>query len=177
VGSVAISGGAPGCALDTTATGFSSAVPSGLPANASTPAGMFRFRSTGCAGNTLTVRITYPHALPAGVQLMKYGPAGAGAASSWYPMAGATLSADRLTVAYAITDNGMGDGNTADAGVIEDPFAPVLLAAIPGTSGPASIPTLSEWGLILLSLMAAGLGMHQMRRSSAFRSRACGRGA
>lgn len=164
VGSITISGGSPGCTLDTTATGFNSVAPSGLAANASTPVGVFRFRSTGCAGNTLVVRITYPQALPAGVQLMKFGPPSTGAASSWYPLAGAMLSADRLTVTYAITDNGIGDSNTADAGVIEDPFAPVLLAAMPGPLGAASIPTLDEWCLILMSLMAAGLGMHTLRR-------------
>ncbi|KQO20098.1 hypothetical protein ASF16_09410 [Acidovorax sp. Leaf78] len=95
------------------------------------------------------------------MQFWKFGPATAGGTTStWFQWAGATLSPDRRTVTYTVTDNGIGDAD-ATLGTIRDPFAPVLAAA---PAGVASIPTLSEWGLILTSLMAAGMGMLVLRR-------------
>lgn len=62
---------------------------------------------------------------------------------------------------YAVTDNGLGDNNPLLA-AIADPFAPILLAAGPG--GATAIPTLSEWALIVMSLLAAAVGMGNLRR-------------
>lgn len=64
-------------------------------------------------------------------------------------------------VTYSVTDNGVGDNDT-QLGSIVDPFAPLLLAAVP--SGSVSIPTMSELGLIALSLLAALMGVGNLRR-------------
>lgn len=54
---------------------------------------------------------------------------------------------------YQVTDNGEGDNDTT-AGDIADPFAPMLLA--PDGVG---IPTLGEWGLLLMSCLLAACAM------------------
>lgn len=99
------------------------------------PYGEYAFQSTGCTG-AVTMTITYPQPLPAGIQFWKYGPAtpavgGVVAASTWFQLGSATLSSDRQTVTYTITDNGAGDSD-ATLGRISDPFA---LAAGPVGGG------------------------------------------
>lgn len=159
--SVTIGGGTPGCTLSSAQ--FDNNVPAGAPARATFPHGVFRFEATGCTGATLAVSITYPTALETGVQLLKHGPKTAGGASQWFTPTTASISTDRLTVSYSVTDNGEGDSDTT-VGTIRDPFAPVLLPAPP--VGATSIPTLSEWGLIWMSLFAAATGMWAVRRRS-----------
>ncbi|MFD1838986.1 IPTL-CTERM sorting domain-containing protein, partial [Paracidovorax cattleyae] len=160
--SVQISGGPPSCTL--TSAQFGSTPPPGAPAGATFPQGIFSFEATGCAAATLTVAITYPTALAPGVVLRKYGPQSASAPSdTWFTPTGAAISADRMTATFTVTDNGEGDSNPTP-GAIHDPFAPVLLAAVGVPGGVAPIPTLGEWGLIVTSLLAAGLGMLSLRR-------------
>ncbi|WP_217640193.1 IPTL-CTERM sorting domain-containing protein [Paracidovorax valerianellae] len=159
--SVQIAGGPAGCTVG--ALNIDTSVPPGAPSNASFPLGVLRFIATGCDNATLTVKVTYPSAIPAAAQLRKYGPQTFGAPNSWFSPSGASISGDRLTATYQVTDNGQGDSD-GTLGSIRDPFAPMVLAAVPGPSGVAAIPTLSEWGLILMSLMAAGLGMLAVRR-------------
>jgi hypothetical protein len=62
---------------------------------------------------------------------------------------------------YTITDNGPGDTNPV-VGVIADPLVPVLAAAPVG--GAAAIPSLSEWGVILMSALLAMFDLRRMRR-------------
>lgn len=64
---------------------------------------------------------------------------------------------------FSVTDNGVGDNDT-QLGSIADPLAPVLWTV--SLAGVASIPTLSEWGMITLSLLAAMVGMGSLRRRS-----------
>lgn len=52
------------------------------------------------------------------------------------------------TVTFTITDGGLGDDDLTPNGAIFDQ----------GGAGAAGIPTLSEWTLILLGLLLAGLG-------------------
>ena len=92
--------------------------------------------------------------------MQKYGPAVSGAAATWFSWG--TFSPDRLKATYQVIDNGAGDSNITDVGVIEDPFAPVLLAVVPG--GATSIPTLSEWGMVMMSLLLGGLAWFRLRR-------------
>jgi hypothetical protein len=111
--------------------------------------------------------ITYPQALPAGVQFWKYGPAtaavgGVAAASTWFQLSGVTVSGDRKTVTYSITDNGVGDSDAA-VGSIRDPFAPVV---IPVMSDPASIPVDAPWALVSLSIMLGLLGACWQQRQA-----------
>ncbi len=154
---VVISGGPAGCTVVPGSVQFSATVPPGASTNASFPLGVFSFSATGCAGGTLTVAITYPRSL-AGLALQKFGPPGTGQTARWFTPSVMALSNGDRTVTYQVTDNGEGDNDTA-VGAIADPFAPMLLA--PGGVG---IPTQSEWGLLLMSLLAAALGMFSVRR-------------
>ncbi|GKT23503.1 IPTL-CTERM sorting domain-containing protein [Acidovorax sp. SUPP3334] len=81
--------------------------------------------------------------------MRKYGPQAFGAAPTWLTPSSASISPDR----------------DAAAGVVRDPFAPMLLAAAMPV-GASPIPTLSEWGLVLMSLLAAAFGMRSLRRKN-----------
>ena len=148
-------GAPPGCTISGAQIGTNA--PAGAPVGASFPLGVFSFTASGCANATLSVRIDYPAGTLSGLQPYKYGPATLGAAPSWFPH-GAVVGD---SVIYGVTDNGVGDSNT-QLGAIADPFAPILLAAGPG--GATAIPTLSEWALIVMSLLAAAVGMGNLRR-------------
>ena len=157
-GTATLSGGGATCTLNPGATGFMT--PGTTPPLRTLPYGGFAFLATGCTGS-VTLTLVYPEALPTGVQFWKFGPATAGApTSTWFAWSGATLSADRLTVSYTVTDNGAGDGNPA-AGSIQDPFAPALAAA----GATTSIPVNNPWALAILAALLAGLGLR--RRSCA----------
>lgn len=128
------------------------------PPNLQAPSGQFAFSAENCTGS-VTMTLTYPSALPEGVQFRK--PDGAG---GWFDPETALnviVNGARTTVTYTITDNGPGDINPA-IGVIADPLVPVLAAA--PASGAAAIPTLSEWGVILMSALLAMFGLRRMRR-------------
>ena len=145
-------GAPPGCTISNAQ--FGTTAPAGAPAGASFPLGVFSFTASGagCENATLSVRVDYPAGSLSGLQPYKYGPATGGAAFTWFPHG--TITGD--TVTYSVTDNGVGDSRLAPPGVIEDPFAPVLLA--PGPGGATAIPTLGQWGLMVLTLLAAAVG-------------------
>lgn len=153
-----LSGGGASCTLDPT-SGFAS-LSSPAPAGKTMLYGEYAFQASGCTAS-VTMTLEYPQPLPQGVQFWKYGPATVGATSStWFPLAGVTLSADRKTVSYTITDNGVGDSDPV-AGAIRDPFA---LVAGPVMSDPASIPVDAPWALGLLSTVLGALGWRRQRR-------------
>ncbi|MDP3227902.1 MAG: choice-of-anchor U domain-containing protein [Acidovorax sp.] len=149
--SVVVTGGGPACTLvgaDTSAI----APPAGAPAQLVFPYGVFQFRASGCVpGSTLQVAITYPNPLAANVQFWKYGPAVPAAASTWFAYPGTTLSPDRRTVTYSITDNGIGDSDSAN-GVVLDPLGAALA---PLGAGVTSVPGLSPAGVALATLLIA----------------------
>ena len=156
-----LSGVGPACTLAAT-SGFSG-LSNPAPAGVTMPYGEYAFQSTGCTGS-VTMTITYSQPLPAGIQFWKYGPAtpavgGVVAASTWFQLGSATLSADRLTVTYTITDNGAGDSD-ATPGRISDPFA---LAAGPVGGGAVAIPVDAPWALGLLSAVLGFLGWRRQR--------------
>ncbi|WP_345064765.1 choice-of-anchor U domain-containing protein [Acidovorax lacteus] len=155
---VLLSGGGATCTLVSADTRFMSPAP--LPGGRSAPHGGFQFRSVGCTGS-VTIAITYPEPLPTGVAFWKFGPATPGAASSWFAWSGATLSPDRRTVTYSITDNGVGDGDPA-VGAVRDPFVP----ALGGADAAVAIPVDAPWALALLSALLGWLGW---RRATAVR--------
>lgn len=82
--SVAFSGGSSTCTIDPAQTGFAppttqmQAALQVQHAGASLPNGAFSFRATGCAGDTLTVTLTYPEPVAAGAQFLKWGPSASG---------------------------------------------------------------------------------------------------
>jgi len=135
----------------------SASVADPLPPGVSLAGDLFDFVLDGCAaGATATIGITYPQ-LPAGAQYWKHGPRD-GQPTGWYRHP-ATVSGN--TVTFSITNGGDGDDDLdANNGQIVDAGGPALLAA----GGAAGIPTLSQWGVLLLSALSALLGLAALRR-------------
>lgn len=136
-----------------------SGIPS-APANASFPVGALFFSTTGCAGAKLQVQVDYPAGSLAGLTMQKYGPHGQPPMQiGWFTPP--DLAVNGNSVSYSVTDDGEGDNETTVPGVITDPFGPMLLAA---PAGSHAIPTISEWGLIVLSALMSIFGLARMRR-------------
>lgn len=145
---VSISGNPPGCALSAAPT-LSPANLAGAPNQSTAPLNALRFTTTACPGATLSVKIDYPSGSLTGLTPYKFGPKSTGAAPTWFPYG--SISGDSVT--YTVVDDGIGDSNTVVAGVIEDPFAPLALAAVPPVGTTAAVPGLGPWGVALLSCL------------------------
>ena len=158
---VTLAGGGASCGLGQ----VQFAAPAGSPPTGQVTPGAFAFDASGCAaGSQLTLTLDYPEALPANVEFWKWGPAAAGAASTWFRWTEVTLSADRKQVRYRITDNGVGDSDAAP-GRIADPLVPVVPTAAPSTSV-APVPGLSPGALAALAALLWG-GLAWRRRGNA----------
>lgn len=96
----------------------------------------------------------------------KYGPSpvsyncsGAACATAhWYQMPPAQAAIAGNTVTLTITDGGVGDDDLAANGVIVDQGGSGVLG------GATSIPTLSEWALLMLAGLMGLAGMAKVRR-------------
>ncbi|MDZ7583788.1 MAG: IPTL-CTERM sorting domain-containing protein [Thiobacillus sp.] len=141
-------------------TGHTASPPAGTaPVGVSFPHGLFDFITGGCtAGSTITMIVTYPQALPPGTVYWKYGPTPTDGSYHWYQLP-AVIAGNTAT--FSITDGGLGDDDLTADGTIVDQGGP----GVPG--GAASIPTLSEWALLMLLLLLAGTGYHHLRRRAA----------
>jgi hypothetical protein len=136
------------------------APPNGGPGGGVTmPYGVVDFTVLDCTAGQATVRMTYSG--PVGnMGLWKYGPYPTPTSPvKWYQLTGATVSGNSIT--FTIQDNGPGDSDPA-VGVIADPAGPGTIAAVAGA--PTSIPTLSEWGMILMAGLLGLFGLAQLRR-------------
>ena len=161
--SATLSGGGAACTLQA-GGGFG---PAGTkPPGFDAPNGQFSFTAEHCTTAPVTITLQYPAPLPQGVRFRK--PDGAG---GWFdPQDPATslsltLTNNRQTVTYQITDNGLGDAN-ATPGTIADPLLAVVPLAGPGGT-PQAIPTLGAWALALLSALLGALGWRQGRKAKA----------
>lgn len=130
------------------------------------PYGLFDFTlSGGGNGSTATLVVSYPGAVPPNAVYWKYGPSPAGyqcsgaacATPHWYPMPAAQAVIAGNTITLTIVDGGVGDDDLTANGTIID-------AGGPGVPGVADIPTLSEWGVLLLSGLMAWLGLAAVPR-------------
>jgi len=152
-------GGGAGCTYTTPQfiplTGHPASPPPGsAPAGVSFPQGLFNFTASGCTpASTLAFTITYPTALPPGTQYWKYGPTAADPVAHWYVLP-ATIAGN--TVTFSITDGGLGDDDLAANGTIVDPGGPGF--------GAQSIPTLSQWAMLVLTAMLGVFGTKEMAR-------------
>jgi len=133
------------------AAAFVDAPAAGKPADTSFPYGLIDFTLTGCGGSA-DVTITYSQALPSGMTYYKE-------VAGVYSLLPATINGS--TVRFTLTDNGSTDADIT-AGTIRDPSGLALGAG----AGLAAIPTLSEWGFILLSAFMVGFGLRVARRRS-----------
>ena len=147
-------GGTATCGFESAQFPSATAVGGTLPAGLSFAQGAFGFTTTQCGkGAALTLTLTFDQPLAANTQLFKFN------GSTWV---GFPASISGNTVTYQVTDGGAGDSNPVE-GVITDPVAvgaPLLAAVVP-----TPVPTLGQWALVLLSLMAAALGAGALRRN------------
>ena len=118
---------------------------------------MFDFTALGCgdSNGTITITLTYPNPLPVGVQYWKY------ISGTWVDWTSQVTIAGN-TVVLTLTDGGTGDTNPTP-GEISDPSGPAF------GSGPTPIPTLSEWAMLLLTLLLSGLAWRQLAQPMARR--------
>lgn len=121
----------------------------GVPAFAH---GLLDFELAHCDASDVTMTVTYPAPLPAGTRYWKQ----LGTAWQGYPAAIAS-TATEATATFILRDGGPGDDGPAGDGRIVDPGGAGLLVA----AGAAAIPTLSQWGGLLLSAL---LGLVALRR-------------
>jgi hypothetical protein len=135
---------AAGCSAVDSATFI--APPAGAPSNTSFPYGLLDFTLSGCAGSA-TVTVTYSQNLPSGATFYKI-------RTGTYQTYTASVGFNSVT--FTLTDNDSWDGD-GGAGVIKDPGGL-------GFGSTTSIPTLSEWGMIILSALLALGSFGVMRR-------------
>jgi len=136
-------------------TGISGPLP-----NYSFPHGLLDLRLiTGTPGTTATVTITYPSEFPAGTVYWKYGAEPGNATQHWYQYPNAVINGNTITL--TLTDGGQGDDDLTQNSVIVDPGGPGVPMEATG------IPTLGEWGRILLSGLLAAFGLWGVRRRRA----------
>ena len=114
-------------------------------------------------GNTVTLRMQYPAAVPADAQYWKYGRTTAGGALHWYTIPMTVV--DAYTVEITLTDGGTGDSDVMADGAITDPGGvAVPVAAMVPTGGAVPVPGLSAAALAMLALLMAGMGWQRRRR-------------
>jgi Protein of unknown function (DUF1566)/IPTL-CTERM motif len=140
--------GGPTCRFDAANTAFvASTVP--FPLDGSTqPHGAFKFKLIGCTpGFSAQITVTWPSL--AGMGVMKYGKAtGLASSPSFYRMPGLAIVGN--STVYTVTDGQLGDDDWVTDGVIIDPLVPVTLPIAP-------VPTLGQWGWVLLAGLLAAL--------------------
>ena len=153
-------GGGPGCGFEPSLTAFVTE-PKPSPPGLVFPYGVFSFKASGCTpGSTVTVQVTWPGAI-GGHAIWKYGPATPGApVSTWFNTG---LVASGSSTTHTVTDGGVGEGNLMIDGIIIDPIGPVRPAAV--ATDYAAIPTLGEWGKLLLALSLLLLGVLAVQRT------------
>ena len=154
---------------------FSATPPAAAPQGMTFPTGLLSLNlSSGTAGSDATVVVHFNSPVPTGAVYMKYGPSPDGyncqgaacAQPHWYelPASRAVLAPDRLSATLTLTDGGLGDHDSIANQFIQDPGGFALAAAPSSIQG---IPTLGEWGLLLLSALVAAVGMRGVRRRMA----------
>ena len=137
------------------------------------PHGVLRSEIAGCTpGATLSFTVTYPQSLPPQTVFWKYGPQQMGGASDWY-IYPATISGNTAT--FTVTDGALGDDDFTANGIILDPSGPAFIAQGGTPIEPLTVPTLSQWARIVLTLILAGVGLaayrDQQSRAESVRSR------
>ena len=133
------------------------------PTGLTFPFGLFDFVAfNGSPGSNMTITITYPGTLPPGVQYWKYGPTPTDHSPHWYVLPNVVFTANTATL--TIADGGLGDDDLLANSMIVDQGGPAYLP-----SATNAIPTLSEWGTILLSGLMGFLGFFIMRRRGQLR--------
>lgn len=148
-----------GCTFDTSTTTFNAAIPGTVDAGFNHVGGINTLRIAGCSTTipaTVNLTITYP-TIPAGAVYRKFNPNN----STWFNFG--TVSGNVVT--FSITDGQQGDDDATVNGIILDPGTLSTASA----SGNLGIPTLTEWGQLILGALLAigGVGFIRRRRVQA----------
>lgn len=161
-------GGGPGCGFLTAANialeGDPQSPPTGTaPPNLTYPHGLVTFSIGGACspGFTADFTLTLPSAPPAGTVFSKYGPTTANQTAHWYVLPAAI---NGNVVSFSITDGGTGDSDLAADGAIVDPAGVAASASAPLPGATRAIPTLNQWGMLLLLVLLTLVGFYAMRR-------------
>jgi hypothetical protein len=142
---------AVGCSsVDTNATRFIAAT--GAPANTAFPFGLLDFTLNGCA-SSVTITVTYSAPLPSGTATFYKQINGV------YSPFTATIDRNTNSVTFTLRDEQAGEDEAiGQAGVIRDPSGLGFAASA------ESIPTLSEWGTLILSTLLGLFTLGAIRR-------------
>ena len=154
-------GGGDSCSFERVQAVSASMASKPVPAGLSFPHGLLDFVLAGCDTSEVTLTLTYPSALSANMQYWKLT-----GGNVWAPFAGAQINPGAATVTLTLRDGGQGDDDGVVNGRIVDPgqVAEVGPGGSPDQSSMQPIPTLSQWGLMVLSgLMVLG-GLAAVRR-------------
>jgi hypothetical protein len=133
--------------------------PPGAPADLRLPHGMFSFKVTGLTpGQTVTITITLPTAVPVGTKWWKY------QAGAWYSMPIGSDNGDNI-ITISLTDGVFpGDSDNTANGVIIDPGGPGFIP-VGGIWAPIStLQLLAPWIAIALIALAAAAAIAGTRR-------------
>lgn len=155
--------GEAGCAFTQAQLRPVADIPIPPPTGLAFPHGLFAFTAT-CPdeGSAVTVQITYPQLLAADAHYWKYGRIAPNSTPSWYQLPAAVLAG--VTATFTIQDGGLGDDDLSPNRLIVDDGGPGVFASGFGRDGGVSIPTLSEWALLMFSLLLGGLVWRKRRR-------------
>jgi hypothetical protein len=122
--------------------------------------------STSVVGHSISVTFALTDPTQSITGYWKYGPENGGA-DHWYDLGtvaangngtGYVIAPDGKSITITLIDGVRGDDDLTANGIINDPGLVIAIAAAP--PGAISIPTLSEWGLLLLAvfmIIVAGL--------------------
>lgn len=158
------SGSTPGGTVSTgiTGGGFVSgstqfSAPSNPPSGYSFPYDVISFTASTTPGGTISVTLTYPNALPSGTKYWKQ------ISGNWVDWTNnVTISGN--TIVLTLTDGAYGDTNAA-AGLISDPSGPGV--------GTTSVPLLSDWTRVGLSLSLLALLIWYWKKNGQTQLRVC----
>jgi len=135
--------------------------PAGVPGEFVSPFGAFAFTATGLgvgATETFELYLPYNRAIVGALKRNRL-------TGVWENVAVSVthIGTVKTKITYALTDGGPYDADAAANGQIQDPVVPYLQAT--------SIPTLSQWGLLILSALMAFSAAVVVRRRGSFARR------
>jgi hypothetical protein len=145
--------------VNTATSGFI-ALPAPAPAGVTFPGGATKVMLTGGTLGSQATVVLHFSSIPAGAQLYKYGKeTGLGDTPKWFVFP-ATIDRNAGTVTYVLTDGQKGDNDWVINGTIDDPVG--LGVGVGG--GISGVPTLSEWGMIVLTLLIGLMALPALRQ-------------
>lgn len=140
-------------------SGNSKSPPVAPPAGVTFPYGLLDIvLAGGQPGSAATITITYPAVLPPNTVYLKYGSTPGTVAAHWYTIPATIVGS---TVTLTITDGDLGDNDLMVNSTIVDPGGVGVQSQF---SGAVAIPTLSEWGVMMLSILLALGAFFSLRR-------------